>query len=341
MPTTAARSTKLRCHTGDRSGFTLVELLVVIAIVGVLIALLLPAVQIAREAARRGSCANNLRQTCLAAQNHLQANGGLPAGSVAKPPPEDLAIREWTFFRWSALAQLLPHMEGDSLYRSLDLTRPLYKNLGGEVTDENVAAVRQVVPEFLCPSDSRLRLHPDFGPTNYAANTGTGGASGSPRVTDGPFAVNSSTRPAEITDGLSKTVLFAESVLGVPDSTSRDPRTDYKFVFRAPLTESMCAASGQWNFSDPRGFSWANGEFRCGLYNHHDTPNSPTHDCVSVLLGGSHSQRYTPYGWRAARSLHPSGVNAAMADGSVRYVNDAIDLAVWQAMATIQGGEVE
>jgi prepilin-type processing-associated H-X9-DG protein len=120
-----------------------------------------------------------------------------------------------------------------------------------------------------------------------------------------------------------------------------DPRHDYKFVFRVPIDDALCESSGQWNFSDPRGFAWASGEFRCGLYNHHSPPNSPRHDCVAVLLGGSPSQRYTPYGWRAARSLHSGGVNVAMADGSIRFVAEGVDPAAWQAMSTIQGGETE
>lgn len=322
-----------------RLGFTLVELLVVIAIVGVLVAILLPAVQMAREAARRGACGNNLRQLNLAAQNHLSAVGGLPAGSVAKPPPAGYGFTQWTFYRWSALAQLLPYLESDALYDSLDLSLPLYKNILAEVTDQNVAAVRVVVPEFLCPSDVGQRVDNDFGPTNYAACTGTGGVSGTPRVVDGVFGVNTDTAPKDITDGLSKTVLFSESVLGAPGSEGGDPVRDYRFTFSAPLSDERCAAATNWNYQDPRGFAWASGEYRCGLYNHRMKPNSATPDCMGVLLAGSDQQRYTPYGWRAARSLHLGGVNVAMADGAVRYIEDGVDLDAWRALSTKQGAE--
>lgn len=312
-----------------------------IAIVGVLVSLVAPAVQSARSSARRTGCVNNLRQLGLATGNHLTARRALPAGTVAKAPPAELAIREHTFYRWSALAQLLPYMEGDALYDSLDLNLPLYENLGGDVTDANVEAVRLVVPEFLCPSDAAVRLSDRFGPTNYAASTGTGGETGSPINTDGPFGVNSATRPAEITDGLSNTVLYSESVLGMPEGGSRDPQFDYKFAFRAPLNERLCELTNQWNYANPRGFAWASGEYRCGLYNHRDAPNSRTPDCVGVALGGGPDVRYTPFGWRAARSLHAGGVNVALADGSVRFVADGVELEAWQALATVQGGEAE
>jgi prepilin-type processing-associated H-X9-DG protein len=91
--------------------------------------------------------------------------------------------------------------------------------------------------------------------------------------------------------------------------------------------------------SDPRGFAWVNGEFRCAMYNHYMTPNSVTFDCMGVQLGGGVQLQFTPYGWRAARSWHPGGVNVAMADGSERFVGNEIDPAVWSMMSTIAGSE--
>ena len=107
----------------------------------------------------------------------------------------------------------------------------------------------------------------------------------------------------------------------------------------APVSEAICNATAQWNYSDPRGFAWVNGEYRCGLYNHHETPNSEVADCMGVQIGGGIKLLYTPYGWRAARSNHPGGVNVLLADGSLRFVADDVDAAVWKDLATIAGGE--
>ncbi|TWT88551.1 Type II secretion system protein G precursor [Pseudobythopirellula maris] len=328
-----------------RAGFTLVELLVVIAIVGLLVALLLPAVQSARESSRRTSCVNNLRQIALATQNYVASQGVFPPGSVAQEYP-DSASTPWTFFRWSALAHLLPYLDNGPAYQALDLSQPLYL-ANFELSPDNIEPVSVAINEFLCPSDLGRPVSERFGPTNYAVCTGSGlGApiegspplEGSPLVTDGLFHVNSRVRPGQVVDGLSKTVLASESLLGQPtrgqEAASHDARYEYKFISQAPLSDSACAASNSWNLEDPRGFSWANGEYRAALYNHHATPNSAEHDCIGVILGADLDALFTPFGWRAARSLHPGGVNTAMADGAVRFTPDAVEPSVWTEMAT-------
>lgn len=319
--------------------FSLVELLVVIAIIGALVSLLLPAVQGARETARRSSCTNNLRQLGIAVVNHVSALGHFPSGSEAKAHP-GAPLAPWTFYRWSALAKLTPYMEQSAAHDTLRLDLPLWgSNL--QVTPENADAVRLVVGDFLCPSDIGRAVSDGFGPTNYAACTGSGAGGGSPRNTDGIFSVNSASRPAEITDGLSKTALFSESVLGEAHSPDHDPQTEYKFVFTAPLTDTLCRNTIQWNFSDLRGFAWVNGEYRCALYNHRLTPNAAIPDCMGVTISGDVKVRYTPYGWRAPRSNHPGGVNVLTADGAAQFVNDEVEEPAWRAMATMKGGEVE
>jgi prepilin-type N-terminal cleavage/methylation domain-containing protein/prepilin-type processing-associated H-X9-DG protein len=324
-------------YPNKRQGFTLVELLIVIAIIGVLVALLLPAVQSSRAAASRNACANNLRQIGIAAQNHVAARGYFPSGTIAKEFPSQ-PFTAWSFYRWSALAELTPYLENTAAYNALNLSVPLY-GADLQVRSENRAAVKIFVREFLCPSDIERAVSENFGPTNYAMCAGSGIGGGTPRDTDGACFMNSQTTPAKITDGLSKTALISESTLGQPQQTTHDPATDYKFVFASPLSDTICKAANQWNNSDPRGFAWVNGEFRCALYNHFMTPNSATFDCMGVQLGGGVQLQFTPYGWRAARSWHPGGVNVAMADGSERFVGNEVDATVWKVLSTISGAE--
>lgn len=330
-----------------RAGFNLVEVLVVVAIIAMLIALLLPAVQAGREASRRIACGSNLRQLGLAAAGYETARGWFPLGAEA---------REWsgrrffpqTFFRWSAFAHLTPFCEEAHLLAGLDLSVPLYRGL--EPTAESIApqnrpVVKIIVPQFLCPSDKAAAVSELFGPTNYAGCAGSGVGGGTPFQTDGMFFINSRIRTKEITDGLAKTALFAESTLGEGPTRTQNradvnSATAYAFWSGSPLTSARCAAAAIWNERDPRGFSWANGEYRTTLYNHGRLPNDPEIDCIGVVRETTDpAVTYAGYGWRAARSRHPGGVNVAMADGSLRFVTDDVDPAVWKAAATRAGGE--
>jgi prepilin-type N-terminal cleavage/methylation domain-containing protein len=320
-----------------RAAFSLVELLVVIGIIAILVALLIPAIQASRAAASRTLCANNLRQLGIASHNHESALGYFPAGTVAKEYPAE-PTAAWTFYRWSALAMLTPYLENTAAYNALDLTVPLYASTF-DVHPKNREAVKTWVGEFLCPADELRYLSANFAPTSYTACAGSGNNGGTPRNTDGIFFTNSQTRIGQITDGASKTALFSESTLGNPQSANHDPNTEYKFSFLAPLTDALCDGANQWNVSDPRGFAWVNGEFRCALYNHRTTPNSTTPDCMGVTIGGPVQTRYTPYGWRTARSRHAGGVNLVLADSSLTFVGDDIDATVWTALSTVDGGE--
>ncbi|MGD9648621.1 MAG: DUF1559 domain-containing protein [Pirellulales bacterium] len=325
-----------------RRGFTIVELLVVIAIIAILVALLMPAIQMARETGRRLSCASHLRQLGTAAQNFYSDRGHFPTGAESR---QFSAVpgNPHTFYRWSALAHLTPFLEQTAAHNALRLELPLYgPNL--LVTPENATGVALVIPLFLCPSDRGEVVGEGFGPTNYAACTGSGSGGGSPLDADGIFYVNSETRTADIVDGTSHTAMMSESTLGDGPESTADPtlvnvETAYKFSTVAPVTDAMCANARRWNVTNRRGFAWASGELRCALYNHYYPPNHADFDCIGVRLSGGPEVVYTPYGWRAARSRHPGGVNVLFADGSVRFARNEVDMAVWRGASTRRARE--
>lgn len=330
---------------GRPIGFTLVEVLVVVAILAIVVALVLPAVQSVREAGRRTHCTNNLRQLVLAATLHESAHGHFPLGAESRAWPDKPNFPH-QYFRWSALAHLAPFHEQEHLLRGLDLSVPLYTDLRPDaIAPQNKPFVALTLSLFLCPSDRGSPISSLFGPTNYATCTGTGMGGGTPFDTDGMFFINSAVRARTVTDGLSKTVAFSESILGAGptatrDGTGLDPATAYAFTLAAPLSDTLCGSPMFWNYTDLRGFSWANGEFRTTLYNHWRLPNDRTIDCIGVVMNTTDRSRlYAGYGWRTARSRHPGGIHAAWADGAVRFVEDAVALDVWRAAATRAGGE--
>lgn len=321
-----------------RRAFTLVELLVVIAIIGVLVALLLPALQISREAARRTQCLNNLKQLGLALHTEVTATGRFPAGKMSKEYARDPS-HPHTFFGWSVFAKLLPRLEKTNQYRQLNLELPLY-GPGLTVMNENKPGVAQVINEFLCPSDRAAVVTQNFGPLNYAACSGSGGRGGSPIDADGVFYQNSAVTFAKIKDGASNTAAFSESLLGDPYFTGKpqpsvDPQRNYVFSFVAPLSDAACANTTIYNFTEGRGYTWAGAVG----YNHYFSPNSPRFDCTSNQMIGDVDVRYAGFSWRAARSLHAGQVNVALADGSVRGMNETVDPQVWAALSTRAGQE--
>lgn len=335
------------------TAFTLVELLVVIAIIGVLIALLLPAIQSARESARRTECLNNLKQLGVAAHNFVSSEKHFPPGSVAQTYPGEPSHPQ-TFYRWSALAHLLPYLENRVVHDLLDLSLPLYMpEAGYPIADRNKTGVAQILAEFLCPSDLRQSVKDQWGPTNYVACAGSGAGGGTPFDTDGIFYVNSTTTFAKVGDGSSHTAMMSESLLGEDTSFAASsgfgaatPQRNYKFSlgFTAvtDLTDAKCNGTRNFNSTasngnDPRGFAWCSGEYRCALYNHYYLPNADDFDCItSVTVDPTMppERLYSAYGWRTARSVHPGGVNIVFADGAARFVQDSIELAIWRGLST-------
>lgn len=273
----------------------------------------------------------------------LSSNESFPSGSVSKqyaPAPS----HPHNFYRWSALAQLTPYLEQTIAYEQINFELPMYAP-SLSVTPENTSIVARVLAGFLCPSDPVRESSVGFGPTNYAACSGSGAGGGSPfALADGIFYINSRTKTGDVSDGLSRTAAFSESLLGrgpepLFDAKQAHPDRMYKFSNVTPLTQAACNSSMLFNFTNRRGFSWTNGEYRCVLYNHALPPNSKSYDCVSSLLVGSVEVRFSAYGWRAARSAHPTGVHVLLADGSVQFVDDEVDPAVWSALGTRNGNE--
>ncbi len=317
-----------------RRGFTLVELLVVIAIVGVLLSLLLPAVQSAREAARRASCTNNLRQLGVAMQNFHDTNGYLPPGRNGPPP-----------HIFSAQAYLLPFVEEGSLQGQIDFDQsPTTVVIGGVVYSgaANAWAGAQAVPVLQCPSDTEPgRVYgSDYGATNYVANVGSGRIDvGTITKSDGVFFRESHVGFNQITDGTSHTVAFSERMLGPGTTYAAGTPLPGQFVglyilelFSAsPVSDTNCGQPTNGSWYAARGAKWILGNYGNTLYNHHLAPNANTWDCMNLPQ---------QQGYLAARSYHREGVNVLFCDSSVRFVDDTISISLWQAIATRAGEEI-
>ena len=338
------------CRDDLRLAFTLVELLVVIAIIGILIALLLPAVQAARGAARRAHCTNNLKQCMLAM--HLYHDS-------CKAFPGIMGYTQQTF---SVQSKLLPFAEQANLQDLIDFNKPILGNgPTGALNGDNGEAAKHVVPMFRCPSDGENDIYTEFftlspgqafAGGNYMICTGsaTGTNYDIRHRTDGLFYVNSYLRMANVCDGTSCTVAMSETLLGNHTPTTPGPMPD-------GTDQSRCMAMGN---------AWApnsSGPGYPGICNP-DIPNDLLSNSSNMWMGwramawiiskphmctfSTYSAPNPPYadwvargnGFFAARSQHPGGVNAAMTDGSVRFVSETIELDMWHALGTVAGREV-
>jgi prepilin-type N-terminal cleavage/methylation domain-containing protein len=313
------------CFRVARPAFTLIELLVVIAIIAILIGLLLPAVQKVREAAARMQCSNNLKQMALACHNYHDTSGNFPPGSVSGPCCGSLSYMTWT-------VAILPYIEQDNLFKQYNQTLPN--------EDASNAFVRtQIVKTYLCPSDQRTSSTdaPESGPGSglqyapgsYRAMSGRGyGPSGQSWWFDDPGSMTSlpagwrgamhSTLPkagsatftpqiqenfASITDGTSNTVIISEWAT----RTNNRRRTFWAYAYTS-YNQSSAVLQSRTLLPDYT-------------------------QCVAL---GSDSNPCK----RAWGSFHTNGMNAALGDGSIRFIPQSIDINIWGEMATIGNGEV-
>lgn len=333
---------KCRCRA-----FTLIELLVVIAIIGMLIALLLPAVQSAREAGRRTQCANNLRQIGVAIQNRLSVRRALPPnGNYAFNGSAMVASSPW-----SAVSHLLPFIEQESLSQAIDF------NVGYN-TQPGISSRR--IATYLCPdeiNDKGSSSDPTYGnkhwTLSYAVNQGTwavlANKTSGMRCGDGAFRPTLETRPADFLDGMSNTLALAEvkgytnRVFGSSNSVFSNspvpPPSSPKDIFAFfPLAAF-----------DPAKFThaeWVDGKVHETGFTTLFSPNTT----VELASGGvkynvdfvsaTESGLGDTYAAVTSRSYHPGGVNVLLMDGSVRFVSDSIRQEVWRALGTRAGGEV-
>jgi prepilin-type N-terminal cleavage/methylation domain-containing protein/prepilin-type processing-associated H-X9-DG protein len=315
-----------------RDGFTLIELLVVIAIIGVLVSLLLPAVQSAREAARRSQCTNNLKQLGLAVHMYSDVQGALPPAS------------QGSGYQFSTLARLFPYLEQASVFAAINFDLGPRIPPNGPVWPQNTTASRSVVATFLCPSDGNNEqvFDPDQRPYNYLACAGSGmrdDGSMIPPDADGVIFISAVVKYAHIRDGLSQTALMSESLVGSGQDAAAgavpDVATQYRDLGDAvpPLVRpnaANCGPGSTYRFSGSRNRGWLIGRTDGALYNHFLQPNDRQPDCFHAHIRG----------WKAARSNHPGGVNLVFCDGHVSFVKNSVEPAIWRAIATRKGGEV-
>lgn len=285
------------------AGFTLVELLVVIAIIGILISLLLPAVQAARETARRAQCANNLKQIGLALHSYCDTFKTLPPADRGQHSP---------------FLAILPFVEQSSLHALYDFSGEGLQT-SSKISEQKKAVIRREIPTYLCPSMYLPREVPvtdcpgsdeSGAPGSYAINTGSESTFATASKYNGAFTkppMKTSVGMISNLDGSSNTLMVGELDFGLEN-----------LLFNSCVQRYGMLRGGTtvWGTSYP-GASWAS---TYGKYNS--------------------SRAYSDNGeWGTFRSDHPGGCNFVMVDGSLRFIPTNVDAAVLNALATRAGGE--
>jgi prepilin-type N-terminal cleavage/methylation domain-containing protein/prepilin-type processing-associated H-X9-DG protein len=349
-----------------KRGFTLIELLVVIAIIAVLIGLLLPAVQAAREAARRAQCVNNLKQLGLATHNYHDANNSFPMATSRAL--RNAAGESWNWNNWSAQALMLAYTEQAPLYNSINFSLPPITFDG--LQNANTTAYNTKVRLFLCPSESLASVLP-IG-NNYMVSYGTTmtandfDAYGLQPGTSGLYASIVAYGVQHCTDGTSNTIAMGERIFGDRTKTPKgyrgngvnnvpstyqgvdvtrfiDARTNIPAVldfFNACTgvynDPSHTATSNAYNNG---GDVWGWGTPAFTSFTTHVPPNSKRYGWASCRNGSQGAGVDNSHIINAS-SFHPGGANFVFGDGSVKFIKETIDMQTYWALGTKAGGEV-
>ena len=322
-------------------GFTLIELLVIVGIIGTLAGLLLPAVQSAREAARRLQCANNLKQIGIGLHTYTAAWNVFPPVELKSGQIDSGDV----FLHYhSPLARMLPQLEQVNLFNTINF-QPIPSD--GDALHQNLTAMSVSIALFLCASEPGSAV-PGYGRTNYRSNTGANYSKDSIPISTGPFISRLVLGPADFTDGLSQTIGFSERIQGDWNLSTFRRHGDYRLLghqgaWSPTLDEALqaCANVPATAKHESRGGeSWFLSGLHFSQYNHVAPPNPKTTECRLEDYDDDIHRRTMMTGVISATSAHPGGVNTLSMDGGVHFIKDGVNLHLWRALATRNGGEV-